>query len=133
MYTPRKWQCTSSKQNDLTQARLKYVDFKEVQILKIVSVLNIKKKHGYDYIFIRMIKICDKSLLKPLIILSENSIQSSCYPDISKRSNIIPAHKKTDTQLVNDYRSMSLLPIFDEIFEKLYSIKPIIFCWRRVC
>ena len=80
-----------------------------------------------------MIKICDKSLLKPLIILSENSIQSSCYPDISERSNIIPAHKKTDTQLVNDYRSMSLLSIFDKILEKLYSIKPIIFCWRRAC
>ena len=43
-----------------------------------------------------MIKICDKSLLKPLILLFENSIKDSCYPDIWKRSNIIPVHKKND-------------------------------------
>ena len=47
-----------------------------------------------DNISIRMIKICDKSLLKPLILLFENSTKSSCYPDIWKRSNIIPVHKK---------------------------------------
>ena len=29
-----------------------------------------------------MIKICDRSLLKPLIVLFRNSIKPSCYPDI---------------------------------------------------
>ena len=48
-----------------------------------------------------MIKICDKSLLKPLIVLFRNSIKSSCYPDIWKKSNIIPVHKKYDKQLVD--------------------------------
>ena len=66
-----------------------------------------------------MIKICDKSLLKPLIILFGNSIKSSCYPDIWKRSNIIPVHKKNDKQLVNNYRPISLLPIFGKVFEKI--------------
>ena len=50
-----------------------------------------------------MIKICDKSLTKPLIILFKNSTKSSYYPDIWKRSNIIPVHKKNDKQLVNNY------------------------------
>ena len=95
----------------LTQARLKFVDFKEVKILKIIRALNINKVHGYDGISIRMIKTCDKSLLKPLILLFKNSYQSSCYPDIWKRSNIIPAHKKSDKQLFNNYRPISLLPI----------------------
>ena len=66
-----------------------------------------------------MIKICDRSLLKPLIILFENSIKSSCYPDIWKKSNVIPAHKKNDKRLVNNYRPISLLPIFGKIFEKI--------------
>ena len=43
----------------------------------------------------------------------------SCYPDIWKKSNIIPAHKKNDKQLVNNYRPISLLPIFGKIFEKI--------------
>ena len=78
----------------LTQVKLKFLDFKEVEILIIIRALNINKAHGYDDISIRMIKICDKSLLEPLILFFKNSSQSSCYPDTCKRSNIIPAHKK---------------------------------------
>ena len=103
----------------LSQARLKSLDFKEFEILKLIRALNINKAHGYDDISIRMIKICDKSLLKPLILLFKYSSQSSCYPDIWKRSNIIPAHKKIDKQLVNNYRPVSLLPICGKIFEKI--------------
>ena len=77
--------------------------------------LNINKAHGHDDIFIRTIKICDKPLLKPLILLFKNS----CYPDIWKRSNAIPAHKKSDKQLVNNYRPISPLPICGKMFEKV--------------
>ena len=66
-----------------------------------------------------MIKICDKSILKPLIILFENSMKSSYYTDIWKKSNIIPVHKKNDKQLVNNYRPISLSPIFGNIFEEI--------------
>ena len=103
----------------LTQSRLNFINFNEDEILKVIRALNIHKAHGHDDISIRMVKICDKSLLKPLIILFENSIKSSCYPDIWKRSNIIPVHKKNDKQLVNNYRPISLLPIFGKIFEKI--------------
>ena len=103
----------------LTQTRLKSLDFKEVEILKIIRALNINKVHGYDDISIRMIKICDKSLLKPLILLFKNSSQSSCYLDIWKRSNIIHAQKKSDKQLVNNYQPISLLPIRGKLFEKI--------------
>ena len=103
----------------LTQARLKPLDFKEVENLKIIRALNINNAHGYDDISISMIKICGKSLLKPLIHLFKNSSQSSCYPDIWKRCNIIPAHKKSDKQLVNNDRPISLLPICGKIFEKM--------------
>ena len=72
----------------LTQSRLNFINFNEDEILKAIRALNIHKAHGHDDISIRMIKICDKSLSKPLIILFENSIKSSCYPDIWKRSNI---------------------------------------------
>ena len=66
-----------------------------------------------------MIKICDKSFLKPLILLFQNSAKLFYFPDIWKRSNIIPVHKKNDKQLVKNYRPISLLPIFGKIFEKI--------------
>ena len=68
-------QCTPLKNNSilptnqifLTQARLEFLEFTEGKIIKIIRALNINKAHGHD-ISIRMIKICDKSLLKPLTI-----------------------------------------------------------------
>ena len=106
-------------QKFLTQSRLNSIDVNENEVLNIIRALNIHKAHGYDDISIRMIKMCDKSLLKPLTLLFENSIKSSSYPDIWKRSNIIPVHKKNDKQLVNNYRPISLLPCFGKIFEKI--------------
>ena len=120
-------QCTPLKKSSvpplnqmfLTQFRLNSLDFNEGKYLKIIRALNIHKPHGHDAISIRMIKICDKSLLKPLIILFGNSTKSSCYPDIWKRSNIIPVHKKNGKQLVKNYWQISLSPIFGKIFEKI--------------
>ena len=108
-----------SNQIYLTQSRLGSLNFNEDEILKIIRALNPHKAHGYDDISIRMIQICDKSLLEPLIILFKNSTKSSHYPDIWKRSNIIPVHKKNDKQLIISYRPISLLPIFGKIFEKV--------------
>ena len=132
-------QCKPLKNNSMlptdqlfmTQARIGSMDFNEGEILKIIRALNINKAHGHDGISIRMIKICDdgisirmikicdESLLKPLLILFKNSLKLSYYPDIWKKSNIIPAHKKNDKQLLNNYRPISLLPIFGKIFEKI--------------
>ena len=120
-------QCTPLKNNSMlptnqlfmTQATLRSLDFNEGEILKIIRALNINKAHGHDDISIRMIKICDESLLKPLLILFKNSLKLSYYPDIWKKSNIIPAHKKNDKQLVNNYRPISLLPILVKIFEQI--------------
>ena len=95
------------------------MEFNEGKILKIIRALNINKAHGNDDISIRMIKICNKSLLKPLTILFKNSSSSCCYHDIWKKSLIIQAHKKNDKRLVNNYRPIFLLPIFGKIFEKI--------------
>ena len=67
-YTPLKNDSKlPSNQIFLTQSRLSSLDFSEDEILKIFRALNIHKVHGYDDIYIRMIKTCGKSLLKPLI------------------------------------------------------------------
>ena len=78
----------------LTQSRICTLDFNEEELMKIIRNLKVHKAHGHDDISIRMIKICYKSILKPLILLFENSIKSSYYPEIWKKSNIIPVHKK---------------------------------------
>ena len=66
-----------------------------------------------------MVKIYDKSLLKPSILLFQNSAKLYYFPDIWKRSNIIPVYKNNDKRLVENYRPISILPIFGKIFEKI--------------
>ena len=120
-------QCTPLNNNSslpvnqlfLTHSRLMSLHFDEDELLLIIRALNINKAHGHDDISIRMIKICDKSLIKPLMLIFKKSIRSSYYPDIWKKSNVIPVHKKNDKRLVNNYRPISLFPVFGKIFEKI--------------
>ena len=78
----------------LTLSRQCTLNFNEKEIIEIIRNLNVHKAR--DGISIKMVKICDKSILKPLIHLFKNSTTSSSYPDIWKRSNIIPVNKKND-------------------------------------
>ena len=66
-----------------------------------------------------MIQLCGDSILPPLKIILESAINASVFPDLWKKGNIIPVHKKESKTLVKNYRSISLLPIFGKIFEKV--------------
>ena len=78
-------QCTPLKNDSvlptsrmlLTWSKLCTLNLNEDEIIKIMRNLNEHKAHGHDHISIRMIKICDKSILKPLILLFKNSTKSS--------------------------------------------------------
>ena len=82
-------------------------------------MLNVNKAHGHDDISINMLKICDTSIVKPLRLIFQNCLVTGTFPDIWKKSNVVPIHKKGDKQVINNYRSVSLLPICGKIFERL--------------
>ena len=65
-----------------------------------------------------MIELRGQSIVKPLSIIFKNCIDNGIFPDIWKKSNIIPAHKKGDKQIIHNYRPVFLLPICVKIFEK---------------
>ena len=105
--------------NYISKARLSSFCINEEAIPEIINALNINKAHGHDDISIWMIKLCGKSVVKPLSMIFNNCIDTGTFPDIWKQSNIIAVHKKGDKQIVNNYRPVSLLPIFGKKFEKL--------------
>ena len=80
--------------NFVTNKRLSSVVFDDQDIIKIIRALSISKAHGHDDISIRMIKICDSALVKPLSIIFSNCLRT--FPYIWKKSNVIPIHKKND-------------------------------------
>ena len=88
-------------------------------LLTLIRSLDINKSHGFDQISIRMLKICDSSLIKPLSIIFINALNSGVFPSPWKKANIIPIHKKGDKMDIKNYRPISLLPICGKLFEKV--------------
>ena len=88
-------------------------------ILKIIGSLNPNKAHGWDEISVRMIKVCDSALVVPLKITFMSCLRDGTFPNIWKRANVVPVHKKNEKNVKRNYRPISLLPIFGKILEKL--------------
>ena len=66
-----------------------------------------------------MLKICVDEIKLPLKLIFEKCINSSTFPDVWKRANVQPVHKKDSRQLKTNYRPISLLPLLSKIFEKI--------------
>ena len=100
-------------------ARLTSIKCENNDVLKIIRSLNVNKANGHDGISVRMIKMCDESLVQPLSLIFRGCIDTAIYPDSWKKSNIGPVHNKGDQQIVNSYRPVSLLPVCSKILEKI--------------
>ena len=86
-------------------------------ILAIINSLNSNKARKYDNISVKIIKIFNKSVTISLKIIFEESLKKGIFLDMEKGN--IPAHKKEDKTLINNYRPISLLPIVGRIFERV--------------
>ena len=106
-------------QTYLTNTKLPSIIFENKDIINIIRSLSGGKAHGHDNSSIRMLKICDSAIIELLSILFNNCMNQSMFPDIWKRSNIYPIHKKGGKQIISNYRPVSLLPICRKIFERL--------------
>ena len=67
----------------------------EEKILNIIRSLNPNKEHGWDDISVRMIRMCDDSLVFPLKLIFEACLRQGVFPEIWKRTNVVPVHKRT--------------------------------------
>ena len=92
-------------------------DISSDEIKDLIKLLKINKAHGHDDISVKMIKLCGDEICLPLLIIFRNIL--GIYPSQWKLENVTPVHKKKDKQNVGKYRPISLLPIFDKIFERI--------------
>ena len=102
-----------------TRESLSTICFTSDDILKTIRNLDPNKAHGHDMISIRMVKLCDASLYKPLELIFKSCLESGKFPLEWKKTNLVPAYKKGYKQLLKNYRPISLLPIARKIFERI--------------
>ena len=101
-----------------TGSRVKSFHVTENDIFTIIKTYP-TKAHGCDIIFIKMIKICIQSLILPLKTIFGHSLKKGKFPEIWKKASVVRAHKKEDKMLVKYYHPISLLPIFEKMFERV--------------
>ena len=89
------------------------VIFNDESILKILRAYYGNKVHSHDDISVRMIKLCDKSIIPAISLVYKNCINPGIFPNIMlsrflRRVIMV-------IRVVDNYRPVSLLPIFGKI------------------
>ena len=77
------------------------------------------KSHGVYSCPTRILKIAKTVISTPLMEITNNSILQGTFPGKLKLAKVVPVYKSDDATDPNNYRPISLLSIFNRIFEKL--------------
>ena len=84
-----------------------------------LKTLDTSKAFGPDNISPKFLKE-GASILAPILqSLFNKCLQQSVFPDIWKRANVIPIHKKDSKDNVSNYRPISLLSCTGKLFERI--------------
>ena len=77
-------------QTYITDSKLSSLQFEDKVVIKKIRSLDINKAYRHDDISIRMLKIYNLAIVKPLSIIFRNCMNHSIFPDLWKKSNICP-------------------------------------------
>ena len=86
------------------------------EIVKIIS--DFKNGKASD-IPIVVIKKTANLISAPLARLYNNSLREGVFPSVFKIGKVTPIYKKDNKESIENYRPVSILPIFGKIFEKI--------------
>ena len=93
------------------------------EIEKNIHSLLGKNSRGYDEISTRILKASAPFISSPLCHIINTSLESGIFPSRLKYSVITPLHKKGSKIIVSNYRPISLLTKFSNIFERIIYIR----------
>ena len=89
------------------------------EIYDIISAFDIKKSLGPNSIPVYILKISNNFFSNKLTDIINLSFRTGIFPDLCKLAKVIPIFKEDNPLLCENYRPISLLPIFSKIFEKV--------------
>lgn len=88
------------------------------EIISHINELKADSAPGYDSISVKIIKAIKLCIIKPLQHIIDLSFTTGSFPNIFKKSVIIPIHKKGDKTIVSNYRPISLISNIAKVHEK---------------
>ena len=89
------------------------------EIKQMITKLPNKTSCGHDMISKNLLKSLANSISYPLSIIFNQSISEGFYPDQMKLAEVIPLYKGKASDIVINYRPISLLVTISKVIEKL--------------
>jgi len=74
---------------------------------------------GHDMLQPSVIKFISDIIARPFAHVLNLCFEQSTFPKELKTANVVPIHKGGDTGVFQNYRPISILPVFSKIFERL--------------
>ena len=108
--------------SDYLQQTNKILVNEELTMEEFESAFNSIKKNkacGFDEINLNVIKSSFNELVVPIFHIFKLSLKTGCFPDKLKIAKITPLFKSGETDLLNHYRPISVLPVFSKILERI--------------
>ena len=97
---------------------LSFTSIDESFVTKQINKMNSKKATGHDGLSVKMIKLAEPIITKPLTKLINKSIENSQFPKSFKIAQVAPIYKKKSSLDKANYRPVSLLPVMSKVFER---------------
>ena len=91
---------------------------KENKTLQIMKALN-NGSPGIDDICAKSIRCINDIIVIPLSYICQLSLAQGCFPNELKVAKMFPLYKNGEKSQFNNYRPISLLPLFSKILERL--------------
>ena len=103
----------------------------EHTVINTVLSLKTKTSSGYDDVSSKLMKNTIYHISTLLTHIINLSLMTGVFPEQLKIAKVIPVYKASDTNILNNYRPISLLPAFSKLLEKIMYNKVILFLLKK--
>ena len=91
------------------------------EVLTEIKMLDVSKAIQESDIPVKIIKANENFFAEAICFYFTKSLENGKFPNCLKLANITPVFKKDSRTSKNNYRPVSILPVFSKIFERLLS------------
>ena len=90
-----------------------------IEVLKVIETLKNGKSPGPDNIPVNLVKEHKFFFANFLSTVFNFSVSSGIFPDILKLAKVVPVFKSGDPKILNNYRPISTLSVFNKVLESI--------------
>lgn len=103
----------------LCDSRLSNIKISEEEIIDNIKCLKTNKAVGEDLISHKVLKETSNAISKPLCRLFNKSLSCCVFPNMWKQALVMPLFKKGSSNLVTNFRPISLLSCIGKLMERV--------------